>query len=238
MDKKTKICIWIILIGLANFFAYTLLYMFMGGEAVNGRVTLGPDGMMWYYLTDDRPVSRAEFLYSGIHSISIWPTVAAILLAMLTLAKDRIVSEMRASIVRGRTFITVLATLIAFSMAVITIWFVLNFTRKLANPITPDMPTPMRNGGNPKSEIRNTKQISNNKLQISNGALGYLNPQTSSHRVHRELRGPREFSEKTAYIPVLSKFSELSDPSVNSVAAASTIQHAQVAVWNFPFCRL
>jgi len=232
MDKKTKICIWIILIGLANFFAYTLLYMFMGGEAVNGRVTLGPDGMMWYSLTDDRPVSRAEFLYSGIHSISIWPTVAAILLAMLTLAKDRIVSEMRASIVRGRTFITVLATLIAFSMVVITIWFVLNFTRKLANPITPDMPTPMRSGGNPKYETRNTKQIPNNKLQISNGVLGYLNSQNSSHRDHRELRGLRG---RTAYALALSESSAF---SVNSVASASTIQHAQGAVWNFPFFRL
>ena len=135
MDKKTKICLWIILIGLANFLAYTMLYMFLGGEAVNGRVEVGAGGQLLHYLTDGRQVSRAEFLYSGIHSISIWPTVAAILLAMLTLAKDRIVSEMRASIVRGRTFITVLATLIAFSTGIITIWFVLKFTHKLTNPI-------------------------------------------------------------------------------------------------------
>jgi len=131
MDKKTKICLWIILIGLANFLGYTMLYMFLGGEAVNGRVEVGVGGQLAYYLTDDRQVSRAEFLYSGVHSITIWPTMAAILLAMLTLAKNHIVVSMRSSIVRGRTFITVLATIIAFSTAVITIWFLLKFTQKL-----------------------------------------------------------------------------------------------------------
>ena len=132
MDKKTKICIWIILIGLVNFLAYTMLYMFLGGEAVNGWLEVGADGRWLYYLTDGRPVSRAEFLYSGVHSISIWPTMGAILLAMLALARDHIVSAMRSSVVRGRTFITVLATIIAFSTGVITIWFILKFIHKLA----------------------------------------------------------------------------------------------------------
>ena len=130
MDKKTKICLWIILIGLANFLAYTVLYMLLGGEAVNGRVEVGAGGELWYYLTDDRAVSRAEFLYSGVHSILIWPTVAAVLLAMLTLAKDHIISSMRSSIVRGRTFITILATVIGFCTGVLTIWFVLKFVDK------------------------------------------------------------------------------------------------------------
>jgi len=145
MDRKTKICIWIILIGLVNFLAYTILYMFLGGEAVNGWVEVGAGGQLLYRLTDGRLVSRAEFLISGIYSISIWPTVGAILLAMLTLAKDHIVVSMEASIVRGRTFITVLATIIAFTLAVITIWFILKFTHKLMYPIAPpDRPVPMR----------------------------------------------------------------------------------------------
>jgi len=131
MDRRTKICIWIILIGLANFLAYTVLYMVLGGEAVNGRVEVGAGGQLMYVLTDGRQVSQAEFLYSGIHSISIWPTVAAILLAMLTLARDHIVSAMRESVVRGRTFITVLATVIGFCTGVITVWFILKFTAKL-----------------------------------------------------------------------------------------------------------
>ncbi|MCL2701938.1 MAG: hypothetical protein FWE88_09655 [Phycisphaerae bacterium] len=151
MDKKTKTCIGIILIGLANFFAYTMLYMFLGGEAVNGWVVVGADGQLVHYLTGGtdgtggRAVSEAEFLLSGVHSISIWPTVGAILLAMLMLAKDHIVSSMRSSRVGGRTFVTVLATIIAFSIAVITVWFILKFAHKLAYPIKPqDKPPPMR----------------------------------------------------------------------------------------------
>ena len=104
MDRRTKICIWIILIGLANFLAYTILYMFIGGEAIHGSVQQGADGAVTYLLQspggDDVAVSRAEFIYSGVHSISIWVTVAAVMLAMLTLAKERIASSMRSTIVR------------------------------------------------------------------------------------------------------------------------------------------
>jgi len=145
MDRKTKICIWTIMIGLANFFAYTIMYMFLGGEAVNGWVTVGTDGQPLYYLQSGRLVTGGEFVYSGIHSISIWLTVAAVMLAMLTLAKDSLIASMRATIVRGRTFITVLATVIGFSMAVITIWFVLQFTQRMSHPVTPqDVPVPVR----------------------------------------------------------------------------------------------
>ena len=135
MDTKTKICLWVILIGLANFLAYTILYVFFGGEAVNGWVTLGPAGERLYFLQSGRQVSHAEFLYSGVHSISIWVTVAAVMLAMLTLAKDRIVSSMRSTIMRDRTFITILATIIAFVTSIITIWFVLQFAGRFGNHV-------------------------------------------------------------------------------------------------------
>jgi len=136
MDRKTKICIWIILIGLANFLAYTILYVFLGGEAVNGWITQDVTGQRLFYLQSGRQVTHVEFLYSGIHSISIWVTVAAIMLAMLTLAKDRIISSMHSTVVHGRTFITILATLIAFTVAIITIWFVLQFSSRLATPLS------------------------------------------------------------------------------------------------------
>lgn len=153
MDRKTKICIWVIVIGLANFIAYTIMYMFLGGEAVNGFVRIGLDGQPEYFLQSGQhsgevpfgpQVSQALFVYSGIHSISIWLTVAAIMLAMLTLAKDGIVSSMQSAIINGRTFITVLATIIGFSMVVITIWFTLQFTQKLSHPLAPqDVPVPV-----------------------------------------------------------------------------------------------
>ena len=142
MDRRTRICIWVILIGLANFVAYGMVYVFIGGEAVNGTVRI-IDGQRHYMLQSGQPVSRGVFLYSGIHSISIWITVAAVMLAMLTLAKERIVSSMRAAIVRGRTFITAMATVITFITIVLTVWFILQFSRRLANPqtVSPKAPT-------------------------------------------------------------------------------------------------
>jgi len=133
MDLRTKICIWTILIGLVNFLVYVIFYWHIWGEAVNGHVQ-EVDGRLIYFLQSGREVSRGVFLYSGIHSISIAPTVGAIMLAMLTLAKERIASSMRSAIIRGRTFITVLATIITLIVVVWTVWFILQFTDNLANP--------------------------------------------------------------------------------------------------------
>ena len=133
MDRRTRICIWVILIGLLNFLAYTVVYVFIYGEAVNGWVEKH-DHHLHYFLQSGSEVSRDTFIYSGIHSISIWVTVAAVMLAMLTLAKDRIVSSMHSTVVRGRTFITILATIITFTTAVATVYFILIFSRNLAKP--------------------------------------------------------------------------------------------------------
>lgn len=133
MDRRTRICIWVIVLGLLNFLAYTVLYVFINGEAVNGWVD-AYNGQWHYYLQSGSEVSRGVFLYSGIHSISIWLTVAAVMLAMLTLAKDRIVSSMHSTVVRGRTFITILATVITLTTAMATVYFILIFARKLTQP--------------------------------------------------------------------------------------------------------
>jgi hypothetical protein len=136
---RTKVCIWIIALGLTNFLVYALLYDSIGGEAVNGAVRpgVGQDGAarLHYHLTDsgkETEVGRGVWIYSAVHSISIWVTVGAVLLAMLTLAKDRIVSSMRRSIVRGRTFITVLATLVTLISVWMTVRFTLEIIEKLA----------------------------------------------------------------------------------------------------------
>jgi hypothetical protein len=133
MDRRTRICIWVIILGLLNFLAYTVLYVFINGEAVNGRVDVQA-GVRHYYLQSGSEVSRGVFLYSGVHSISIWVTVAAVMLAMLTLAKDRIISSMHSTVVRGRTFITILATVITLTTAVATVYFILIFARTLTQP--------------------------------------------------------------------------------------------------------
>lgn len=140
MDRRTRICLWVIVIGLANFVAYTISYMVIGGDAPNGRVaaqTVGSHLERYYFLGPsgaESKVSQGVWVYSAIHSISVWLTVAAVMLAMLTLAKDRIVSSMRSTVMRGRTFITILATLITFITVVITIYFVIQTIRKLSHP--------------------------------------------------------------------------------------------------------
>jgi hypothetical protein len=133
VDRRTRICIWIIVLGLLNFMAYTVIYVFINGEAVNGWVEI-QGAHRHYFLQSGTQVNHDVFLYSGIHSISIWITVAAVMLAMLTLAKDRIVSSMHRSVVRGRTFITILATIITLTTAVATVYFVLIFMRNLTKP--------------------------------------------------------------------------------------------------------
>lgn len=138
MDRRTRVCIWIILLGLANFTAYSILYVFIGGEAIHGSVAYGRDGQAVFHLKNpgqqDVAVSKAVYIYSGIHSISIWPTMGAIMMAMLVLAKERVISSMRSTIIRGRTFITILATVITFMIIIITIWFVLQFATQFNAP--------------------------------------------------------------------------------------------------------
>jgi len=141
MDRRTRICIWIIMIGLANFLAYVILYWFFWGEAVNGRVEARGDELR-YFLQSGQEVSRGVFLYSGIHSISIAPTVGAIMLAMLTLAKDRVISSMRRTIVRGRTMITVLALAITVIVLLWTMVFVRKFAKVWAFPLEPTTSRP------------------------------------------------------------------------------------------------
>ena len=134
MDRKTKICLIVIFLGLANFVAYGTMYVILYGEAVNGRVVVGPDGSRTYYLHSGREVSRTAFLVSGIHSISIWPTVLAILLAMLTLAKERITSSMHSAVVRGRAIITIIAIVLTLVMGLLTYEFARTFTGRLRRP--------------------------------------------------------------------------------------------------------
>jgi len=116
----------VILIGLANFLIYTIAYLIIGGEAISGQI-IAKGGQTQYLLEGQTdPVSRCVFIYSAIHSISIWPTFGAVMLAMLTLAKDRIVESMRSALVRGRAIITLIAVIIT----IIAILFTFQFTRQ------------------------------------------------------------------------------------------------------------
>lgn len=148
MDRRTRICIRVIVLGLLNFLAYTVVYMVIGGEAVNGWVREAADGGVVYLLKSwsqsEVQVHKATFIYSAIHSFSIWPTAGAVMLAMLTLAKERIVSAMHSTIVRGRTFITILATILIVIISLATIMSARKFVDKMKNPESHKEPPPVR----------------------------------------------------------------------------------------------
>ena len=141
MDFKTRICLWIILLGLINFVSYAVGYSVVGGEAVRGTVKKDPDTNKIYYFLDtarlfdkEEAVHRDTFFYIGIHSITIWPTVAAVILSMLSLARDRIADSMRSSIMRGKSFCTILSILVTISMSGLTYRFIGEFTKSLWHP--------------------------------------------------------------------------------------------------------
>ena len=122
---------YVLVIGLANFLVYTIAYLIIGGEAIHGKI-ISSAGQTQYLLggrTD--PVSRCVFIYSAIHSISIWPTFGAVMLAMLTLAKDRIVESMRSALVRGRAIITLIAVIITIIAILLTFMFTRQFVRQM-----------------------------------------------------------------------------------------------------------
>lgn len=141
MDHRTRVCLWIIVIGLANFAAYTVAYFFIGGEAMNGFVTAektAAGGLVRHYYVghggEDFEVSGVVWVYSAVHSTTVWLSVGAVMLAMLTLAKERIISSMRSRVLRGRTFITVLATLITVFTLSMALYFVRFMVAQLAHP--------------------------------------------------------------------------------------------------------
>lgn len=131
------------MLGLANFLAFSMGYMILRGEALSGSVDFSPSGAPTYHLRNadqgEVPTSRSVYIYSGIHSLSVWLTMAAVMLAMLTLAKERIVSAMRSTILRGRTLITILATLIVFITLMLIVWYGLQFASRFHAPhkVTP-----------------------------------------------------------------------------------------------------
>jgi hypothetical protein len=131
------------MLGLANFVGYTVVYSTIGGDAKNGGIDRPGEGSPVKYMLqgdflhgakggDKCEVSKGVWIYSYIHSITIWPTIAAVLLSILTLARPHIIATMREeSFVSGQTLIAVFSTVMVFIVGVMTIWFIVEFVRKL-----------------------------------------------------------------------------------------------------------
>ncbi len=121
------------MIGLTNFLLYGVGYVYVWGEAVHGRIVID-EGTKHYFLHLGQEVSRMVFLYSGVHSISIWPTVMAVMLAMLTLAKDRITASMHSAVVRRQVLMTVFAIIIMLVTGLLTYDYSHTFVRQFREP--------------------------------------------------------------------------------------------------------
>jgi hypothetical protein len=142
---RNFLCIWLIGIGLANYLVYGITYAWLEGDAKNGaiQVTQTPVGGqdLTYFVAGHfirhgaqgklHQVTRSQWIYSYIHSISLWATHAVILLAMLTLARPHIAATMRHSRLTGAAFVTVAATLIVVIFGAATTWFILEFLAEL-----------------------------------------------------------------------------------------------------------
>ncbi|MBN2562198.1 MAG: hypothetical protein JXQ75_14840 [Phycisphaerae bacterium] len=134
--KRNRLCVRLIIIGLGNFILYATVYAIIGGDAQNGGIR--EDGT--YYVRGhhvhrlvgyEQDVPKSVWIYSYVHSISIWPSIAAVLLAMLMLARPHIMATYQHGIITGTTLVTVMATVIVFVTTLIMIWFIVAFVGEL-----------------------------------------------------------------------------------------------------------
>jgi hypothetical protein len=144
---RNRICIWLIFAGLLNFLAYTIVYAELGGDAKNGWKDVTIDAATGqkqdiYYIRGHfirqgptgsaKGVSQWVWIYSYIHSISLWPTQAMMVICMLILARPHIIATMQESnLIRGPTFIAVVMTITTVLCSAITVWFTIQFLSDL-----------------------------------------------------------------------------------------------------------
>lgn len=134
--KRNRLCVRLIILGLTNFILFATVYAIIGGDAQNGGVR--EDGAFFvrghhvHRLQGyEQVVPRWVWVYSYVHSISIWPSIAAVLLAMLVLARPHIMATYQRGIMKGATLVVVMATMIVFVTSVIMVWFIVVFLTEL-----------------------------------------------------------------------------------------------------------
>ncbi len=136
--RRNKVLIAIIGAGLLNFLAYTIIYAMIGGDAKNGWINEGQCFLRGHFLRlgaegHATQVSRPVWIYSYIHSISIWPTIGAVLCCMLLLARPHIIATMQEdSLIRGQSFVTAAMTIIVIITGASMIYFVTGFVQALS----------------------------------------------------------------------------------------------------------
>lgn len=141
---RNKICIRILGLGAANLLLYTLIYAALGGDAHNGgsRTLPTADGgtrhaffVAGHYIRDangqEKEVSAGVWIYSYLHSISVWITSAAMILSMLVLARPHIIATMRDSWLPGETFVVGFGTIVLLLSGAAVFFFSWDFVSQL-----------------------------------------------------------------------------------------------------------
>lgn len=141
---RNKLCIAVIAVGALNFVAYTVAYAVFGGDAYNGSVRQveGADGVARpaYYVRGhfirsltgkEAEVSRGIWIYSYLHSISVFVTSAAMIISMLVLARPHILATMRGAWISGRTFILSFSLIVILVMSAAVFVFTWDFIAEL-----------------------------------------------------------------------------------------------------------
>lgn len=134
------------ILGLSNFILYAVVYAIIGGDAPNGYIDHSDSGPVYYVrghfvhrvVGYEQDVPRWVWIYSYIHSISIWPSIAAVLLAMLVLARPHILATYQNGIMSAPTLVTVMATVIVLVTSAIMLMFVVDFFRRIYAASTGD----------------------------------------------------------------------------------------------------
>lgn len=142
--RRNRLCLRIIYVGLLNFLLYTVVYAALGGDAHNGerrRVT-DRDGQPRYayfvrghFIRDiegqEREVNASLWIYSYLHSISVFVTSAAMIISMLVLARPHIIATMRDGWINGRTFLVAFGTIVVLVTATAVFVFTWDFVVQL-----------------------------------------------------------------------------------------------------------
>jgi hypothetical protein len=141
---RNKICISIIAFGTLNFVVYTVVYAALGGDAHNGdiRKIEQPDGShkTVYFVRghfirsltgQEAEVSRPVWIYSYLHSISVFVTSAAMIISMLVLARPHILATMRESWISGQTFVVSFGTVVILVTSAAVFIFAWDFIAEL-----------------------------------------------------------------------------------------------------------
>lgn len=120
---------------------YATVYAFIGGDAPNGYIRVNEgDAQPTYYIRGhfvhrkigyEQDVPKWVWIYSYLHSITIWPSIATVLLAMLVLARPHIIATYQKGVMRGTTLVTVLSTIIVLVTSVIMLSFIVDFAKTI-----------------------------------------------------------------------------------------------------------